>query len=90
VLLQHEHVDTLTGQQQPQHRPSRTAAGDAAGHASNVADLTDRPPCPDALPSSSLRLGVHVWVMHVRISLHPFAYRSPRTTIDYHYESPIH
>ena len=31
MLLQHKHVYAPTGEQKPQHRPGRTAAGDAAG-----------------------------------------------------------
>ncbi len=79
VLLQHEHVDPLAGQQQPQHRPRRTAADDAAGCVLNVAGLSGELLRPGTLPGGLLRVRFHVYVGHVQVSLRPFGFRSPQT-----------
>jgi hypothetical protein len=36
VFLQNEHVEAMSGQQEPEHEPGRPAAGDAAVHLVHV------------------------------------------------------
>jgi hypothetical protein len=69
VLFQHQHVHALASQEQPQHRPCWTAAGDAAGSVPDVVDLPGRSLCPSALPDGFLRIECHS-----QTSLYPFVF----------------